>query len=305
MDEDVNWMEVSFTVPGELAEALSDNLGRFVRNGVVIESVTAFDPQEYEFKPTGDVRVFGYLAYDEHIEETRQRLEEALWHLGQIVPIPQPAYKLIHDEDWMAAWKKHYHPIEIGRQWLILPAWMDPKPEEQRIVVKIDPAMAFGTGTHPSTQLCLQAIEQYLEPDQDVMDVGCGSGILAISALKLGARFALAVDTDKVAVRATRKNADNNGIQAQMEIGQGSLQNILDGGFSIKQAPFVLANILAPVIIRLFHEGLGELVAPGGVLVLSGILETQVPSVMGAVHQAGLSLIKQYQCDDWVALVVG
>ena len=298
-------MEVSFTVPGELAEALSDNLGRFVRNGVVIESVTAFDPQEYEFKPTGDVRVFGYLAYDEHIEETRQRLEEALWHLGQIVPIPQPEYKLIHDEDWMAAWKKHYHPIEIGKQWLIMPAWMDPKPEEQRIVVKIDPAMAFGTGTHPSTQLCLQAIEQYLEPDQDVMDVGCGSGILAISALKLGARFALAVDTDKVAVRATRKNADNNGIQAQLEIGQGSLQSILDGGFSIKQAPLVLANILAPVIIRLFNEGLGELVAPGGVLVLSGILETQVPPVMEAVQQAGMSLIKQYQCDDWVALVVG
>ena len=298
-------MEVSFTVAGELAEALSDYLGRFVRNGVVIESVTVFDSQELEFKPTGEVRVFGYLAYDEHIEETRQRLEEALWHLGQIVPIPQPAYKLIHDEDWMAAWKKHYHPIEIGKQWLIIPAWMDPKPEEQRIVVKIDPAMAFGTGTHPSTQLCLQAIEQYLEPDQDVMDVGCGSGILAISALKLGARFALAVDTDKVAVRATRKNADNNGIQAQLEIGQGSLQNILDGGFSIKQAPLVLANILAPVIIRLLHIGLGELVAPGGVLVLSGILETQVPPVMEAVQETGMSLIKQYQCDDWVALVVG
>jgi ribosomal protein L11 methyltransferase len=303
--ENFRWLEVSITCSGELAEALAEALSRFAENGVVIESITTFDTDEYEFKATGNVKVIAYLDNNTQLETTRQQLEEALWHFSQIVPIPAPEYRLIQDEDWMAAWKKHYQPIKVGRKWLILPAWLEADPGEHRTIIRIDPAMAFGTGAHPSTQLCLLAIEDHLLPGQNVIDLGCGSGILAIAALKLGAADALAVDTDEQAVIATQNNARINGIHNHLATSQGSIQKILQGDFAIKQAPFVLANILAPVLMRLFKEGLADILTPGGKLVLAGILDNQVDDVIAAAKTARLALIAHYQHEDWVALVVG
>ena len=125
-----------------------------------------------------------------------------MWYLNAIRQLPQPVYSEIADQNWMAAWKEHYHPIVIGKKLLILPAWMEQK-DMTRVAVKIDPSMAFGTGTHPSTQLCLELIEDYTQPGQPVIDIGCGSGILSIAALKLGASHALAVDIDAESVKAT------------------------------------------------------------------------------------------------------
>ena len=117
-------------------------------------------------------------------------LMATLAYLGRIQPIPEPAYRPIQDEDWMSSWKEHYHPIPIGQRLLVLPAWIE-QSDPSRIAVKIDPSMAFGTGTHPSTQLCLEMVEKYTRPGQPVIDVGCGSGILSIAALKLGAASVL------------------------------------------------------------------------------------------------------------------
>lgn len=305
MADTFRWLQMSITCSGELAEAIAEAMSRFVKEGVAIESVTTFDTENYEFKSTGDAKVSVYLENDDALESTRQRLEEVVWHFSQIVPIPAPEFKQIQDEDWMAAWKKNYQPIKVGIKFLVLPSWMEASTGETRTIIRIDPAMAFGTGTHPSTQLCLLAIEDHLKPGLDVIDLGCGSGILAIAALKHGAKYALALDTDQNAVIATKANAAINGIQENLDTFKGSLDDILDGDYQIKQASFVMANILAPVIIKLFKEGLSLTLKPGGLMILAGILENQAEEVLTAVKTSGLHLIQKYQQDDWVALVVG
>ena len=304
MAEGVYWIEVMLTCSGELAETIAEALGRFVSNGVVIESETEFDEIEQENRPTGKIRVFGYLPFDKHIEKTRQDLEEVLWHLGQIQELPKPEYKPIYDQDWMTSWRKHYQPIQVGKQLLILPAWMETKPEYTRKIVRINPNLAFGTGTHPSTQLSLQALEELLQPGQNVIDIGCGSGILSIAALKLGAEHVLAVDVDNQAVRSTKQNAELNSILPNLETSKGSVREILNGDFSISQAPLVLVNILAPIIIRLFKDGLASVLKPGGNIVLAGILSPQVPVVEAAANEAGLGLVAQLEYEDWVALIM-
>jgi len=299
------WLEVSLICNGELAEAAAEVFSRFAPDGVVIEAVTRYDPEQHEQVPTDDVRVAAYLPQDEAIEPTRLQLEEAFWHLRQIESFPELQFKSVEDQDWMAAWKQHYQPLKIGNKWLVLPAWIPSDPTETRTVVCIDPAMAFGTGTHPSTQLCLLAIEDYLVPNQAVIDLGCGSGILAIAALKAGASFSLALDTDPLAVQATQRNAQLNQVQSNLQVAQGSLVDILAGRFNLKQAPLVLANILAPVLVSLFPQGLAQLLQPNGRIVLSGILENQADDVISAGRVAGLELIQQYQAEDWLALVMG
>jgi len=293
-----HWLEVSLALENELAEAVAEVLGRFCQNGVVVESNKIKDEQ---VDPDAPVRVYGYLPANAHLEDNKQRLLESLWHLSAIQPLPDASFRLLEDEDWMAAWKQHYRPIPIGRRLLILPTWYETY-DTKRLPVRIDPSMAFGTGTHPTTQLCLEMTEKYTLPGRPVIDIGCGSGILSIAALKLGASHALGVDTDEVAVTSTLENAAANGVIENMESGLGSLESVRNGVFSIKTAPLVLANILATVIVRLLNEGLGETITSDGVLVLSGILETQANDVHQAAQQNGLAFLEKMQIEDWVAL---
>jgi ribosomal protein L11 methyltransferase len=307
------WLEVSLIVDGELAEPVAEVLARFIPEGVVIEStaVTA-NPDDSEGHAIGPLRVFGYLPMDEQIETTRRRLEESLWYLGRIRPLPPAQFQPIQQTNWAEAWKQHYRPIEIGQRLVIVPAWLE-TPAGGRIPIRIDPGMAFGTGTHPTTQLCLELIETFYETrasldplrnwhEVDVIDVGCGTAILAIAALKLGAHHALGVDIDADAVKAAQENAETNGVNEKLELGLGSLEEIRRGEFSIRQAPLVLANILAPVLVRLLVEGLADLLTPGGLLVLSGILAEQAGDVDAAALRCGLKPIERRQIGDWVAL---
>lgn len=311
----MNWLEVSLIVDGELAEAVADVLARFAPNGVVTESTGVKYVDEENIGVTvGPISVRAYLEVNDQLDETRQKLEESLFYLGMIQPLPAPVYKQIADRNWMEAWKEHYKPISIGKRLMIVPAWMD-SPEPSRIPIKIDPGMAFGTGTHPTTQLCLELIEKAImdhggwrmekainhEP-LSIIDVGCGSGILSIAALKLGAKTALGVDIDIESVKNSRENADKNGIGAELILGQGSVAEVKAGQFAFASAPLVVANILAPVIIRLFGAGLAELVEPGGAVILSGILSEQAERVREAAQAKGLVLTEQRQMGDWVAL---
>ncbi len=304
------WLEVSLVVDGELAEAVAEVLSRYAPGGGVAIESTAVEstPNDTEGHTIGPLRVSDYLPVDEALEETRRKLDEALWYLGRIQELPAAEYRTVKETDWAEAWKEHYHPIGVGKNLMIVPAWLEP-PGDERIVIRMDPGMAFGTGTHPTTQLCLEVIESWVnrkKPEAgswDVIDVGCGSGILSVAALKLGARHALAVDIDNLAVKVSRENAALNGVEDRLETGTGSAKEVRQGLFSLRQAPLVLANILAPILVRLLdEEGLAELVAPGGGLVLSGIIETQVDEVIAAGKRAGLSLVDQRQIKDWVAL---
>ena len=207
----------------------------------------------------------------------------------------------------MEAWKEYYKPILIGQRVVIVPAWLE-SPDPDRVAIKIDPGMAFGTGTHPTTQLCLELIEKAIldtrksNSEYRVIDIGCGSGILSIAALKLGATSALGVDIDIESVVNSRENAEKNGIGAEFIIGQGSVAEVKAGKFAYASAPLVVANILAPVIIRLFDVGLADLVDEGGQLVLSGILAEQAEKVIEAASAKGLVLTNKRQMKDWVAL---
>ncbi len=300
---DAKWLEVSLTVDGELAEAVAEVLDRFASGGVVVESNVKYKTVEDEGTPYGPVKVFGFLDVDSSLEEKRQKLEEALWYLNAIRPLPQPVYREIEDQNWMTAWKEHYKPIEIGKKLLILPAWIDQK-DMSRVAVKIDPSMAFGTGTHPSTQLCLELVEDYAQPGKSLIDIGCGSGILSIAALKLGASHALAVDIDAESVKETLKACGYNQVAERIETGQGSVTEIVRGDFSLKQAPLVLANILAPVLIRLFDAGMADTIESGGVIILAGILAEQGESVRESAESKGLTFIEERHKGDWVALVM-
>lgn len=298
----MNWLEVSVTVDGELAESVADVFARFAPNGVMTEQGVKFNDEEDEGTATGPITVRAYLEVNEQLEETRQKLEESLFYLGMITPVPTPVFKQIADQNWMEAWKQHYKPILIGKGLLILPAWMD-SPDPKRIPIKIDPGMAFGTGTHPTTQLCLELMEVSAgNPLTTVIDVGCGSGILSIAALKLGAEKVLGVDIDIESVKNSRENADINEIGQGLLLGQGSVTEILAGSFQFKSAPLVVANILGPILIRLFDAGLADLVEPGGEIIVSGILDHQAESVIAAGQAKGLKRSDMRQMGDWVAI---
>ncbi len=299
---EAKWLEISMVVDGELAEAVAEVLDRFTTGGVVVESDVKYKDNEDVGTPYGPVRVYAYLENNANIEHDRQKLEEALWHLHFIRELPQPSYRPIVEENWMNAWKEHYHPIPIGKKLLVLPAWIKQE-DSERIAIKIDPSMAFGTGTHPSTQLCLQLIEEYTEPGKPVIDIGCGSGILSVAAIKMGASHALGVDIDPESVKATGEAAEANEVKDAIEVGLGSVDEIKAGHFSLKQAPVVLANILAPVLIRLFEGGMAELVEPGGVIILAGILAEQADSVIDSAGKHGLTYVEKRTSGDWVALV--
>ena len=302
----MNWLEVSLTVNGELAEAVADVLARFAYSGVMMEQGVKYTDEEDAGTPTGPITVRAYLEMNDQIEETRQKLEESLYYLGRIQPLPAASYKQIADQNWMEAWKQHYKPILIGERLVIVPAWMD-SPDPNRIPIKIDPGMAFGTGTHPTTQLCLELMEKFFEDGSSVrgpgsvIDVGCGSGILSIAALKLGAASALGVDIDAGSIVNARENADTNQIGDELMLEVGSVQEILDGRFAFRKANLVLANILAPVIVRLFDAGLAELIEENGVIILSGILDEQAFRVIEAAQAKGLKMNERKQIGDWVA----
>ncbi|RJP50792.1 MAG: 50S ribosomal protein L11 methyltransferase [Anaerolineaceae bacterium] len=309
----MNWLEVSLTVDGDLAESVADVLARFAPNGVMTEQGVRFVNDEDEGTATGPITVRAYLEVNDQLEEMRQKIEESLYYLGMITPVPTPTYKQIADQNWMEAWKQHYKPILIGERLLILPAWLE-NPDPKRTPIKIDPGMAFGTGTHPTTQLCLELMEISFEERRKTkegdsfifplscIDVGCGSGILSIAAIKLGATSVLGVDIDIESVRNSRENANVNGVGEELLLGQGSVAEILQGNFPFKSAPLVVANILAPVLIRLFDAGLADLIEPDGEIILSGILDHQAENVIEAGQAKGLKRGEIRQMKDWVAI---
>lgn len=302
------WLEVSVITDGEAAEAVAEVLRPFAyQDGVVLEQlgdVHDLDPNALESTITVKI----YLPEDQDTPALRHRVEEILYHMGRLYLIPPPTFRKLEEEDWANAWKAHYHPFRIGQRIWIQPSWLNSDEQKQAnsdlqpddVVLILDPGMAFGTGTHPTTQMCLQALEQIVQPGMAVLDVGTGSGILAIAAAKLGAQKIWGVDTDNLAIKTAVANAHQNDIHS-FNAWQGSLSSVHDRAWDV-----VVVNILAPVISALLRDdGLMTYVTPNGRLILSGIIDEQADDIETAVAQAGGYILQRLTVRDWIAFVVG
>jgi len=288
----MEWLEVSVTVVPEAAEAVAEVFSRYAPQGVVIDLGT--DDQT----AVQQVTVKAYLAVDNAIAEHRQKVEEALWHLHHIWPvIPDPVFTLIRDQDWTAGWKESIPVLHLGRRVVVKPSWREYTIQPNELLLEMDPGLAFGTGLHPTTQLCVEALEDLVQPGMRVLDLGTGTGILALVAAKLGAAEVLAVDNDVNAVAVARRNARNNTAAHQIRVLHGSLAEVGE------PYALVVANILAHVIVTMAASGLATRLRRGGALVVSGILEEQADEVAVALTAQGLAITERRQRDDWVALV--
>lgn len=296
------WLEVSVLVDGEAAEAVSEALRPFAYNeGVVLEQMGDEDsPDPTALEPEVAVKIYLPAAADN--PAVRRQIEEKLYFLGRLYPIPAPDFRQLEEQDWANAWKEHYHPFRVGRRLWVQPSWAEAAEakEEGSVSLTLDPGMAFGTGLHPTTQSCLQALERLVKPGMSLLDVGAGSGILAIAAAKLGAVEVWAVDNDEVAVAAAAANAERNGVLDRVNVFQGTLLDVRRNNWDL-----VAVNILAPVIESLLREhGLLDFVAEDGRLILSGIIEEQAAGVTAAVAAGGGIVAETLTIRDWVSLIV-
>ena len=303
------WLEISVRTDGEGAEAVAEVLRPFAYQGSVVleqlgDEATA-DPDALETAVTVKI----YVAEEDDTPAMRRRIEEILYHMGRLYPMPEPVFHELADEDWANAWKNHYRPFRLGHRLKIWPTWLpresddDVRPDD--VVLILDPGMAFGTGLHPTTQGCLRALEDIVQPGMSVLDAGTGSGILAVAAVKLGAAEVAAFDTDSLAVRATADNAAQNGVADAIHCWRGELESVRDE-VARDSWDVVVANILAPVIIQLLDEkGLLDYVAAEGRLILSGIILEQGPAVEAAITGAGGRVERTITAGDWVTYIAG
>jgi ribosomal protein L11 methyltransferase len=324
----MTWLELSVDVEPEAVESVSELLAQYGYNGgVVVDQpiIPGADGPEYSFDTSRPVTLRTYLPLDERAEESRQWIEQALWHFGQMRAVGLLSVRPLEEEDWANAWKQHYTIQRIGAHTVIVPSWLEYEPQPGDIVLRLDPGMAFGTGLHPTTQLCIGFIEQYIKPGMQVLDLGCGSGILAIAAARLGATV-LALDTDAIAVTATRENVDRNDVAGQVSVAEGSLGSgaALDhwlhpttddrrptnadesyGQWSVVSGQWsfdlIVANIIARVLSALAADMAGALTADG-TLIASGIIADREHEVVAAFTGAGLTPLERRQDGDWVAL---
>ena len=297
-----NWIEITAHVDGEAAEAVAEVLRRHVHQGVAIEYALPEDglwPDE-PLLPDKPLIVRAYIPADDRADATCRQIEEGLHYLNMIYPVPPPIFRPVVEEDWAEAWKQHYHPVRVGQHILVKPAWAETDIQPDDLVIEMDPGMAFGTGTHPSTQLCLKACEWFVKQGMCVLDLGTGSGILAIAAAKLGARRVIARDLDETAVRAAQENVIRNGVGKTVIVQHGSLEGLIT---SDRRFDLVLVNILAKTIIEMSANGLGFVMWPGCRLVASGIVQSQVEDTVAALDKAGLKLLGQEAMGDWVMLI--
>lgn len=298
------WLEVSVLADGEAAEAVADALRPIAyQDGVVLEQrgdPHSVDPSALE--PEVIVKI--YLPGEEDTSERRQRIREVLYYLGRLYPVPEPTFRKLEDQDWAEAWKAHYSPFRVGERLWIRPSWAatDESLAPGDVVLTLDPGMAFGTGLHPTTQMCLQVLERLVQPGMCVLDIGTGSGILSIAALRLGAGSALAVDTDPQALAAAGENARINGVAGQVVVREGTLTDVAERG----KWDLVLVNILAPVIVGMLQDdGLLDYATKDGRLVLSGIIDEQAMAVRGTLAEAGGIVVDEFNIRDWVTLIAG
>jgi ribosomal protein L11 methyltransferase len=320
----MTWLELSVQVDNEAVESVSELLARYGYNGGVVAE-PAWTPgdegPEFSYDPSRPVTLRTYIPLDAQAEDVRQHIEQALWHLGQMRPISPLQARPLEEEDWANAWKQHYSVLRVGERTVVVPSWLEYEPRPDDVPIYLDPGMAFGTGLHPTTQLCLRLLERYARPGLRTLDLGTGSGILAIAAARLGAGPVLALDNDPVAAQVAAENIEINKIGHAITAATGSLGagqhmghwltgDFGEGAADAKQEPaaeqpqfdLIAANLIAKVLVILAGDMAAALV-PGGTLISSGIIDSKEADVLAAFEAAGLRQLERHQEGEWLALV--
>ena len=308
----MKWSEFAIQTTNEAVEPVSNILHEAGASGVVIEDplelvkerenvfgeIYHLNPDDY---PNEGVVIKAYLPVNSFLGDTIDAIKESIntlllfdIDLGKnVVSISE-----VNEEEWATAWKKYYNPVKISERFTIVPTWEDYTPvSSDELIIELDPGMAFGTGTHPTTVMCIQALERTVRPGDLVVDVGTGSGVLSIAAALLDAKRIQSLDLDEVAVQSAIQNVELNNVQDKVTVSQG---NLLDG--VNEQADIVVANILAEVIMR-FTDDVAKVVKPGGHFIASGIIQTKKQDVKEAIIASGFTVEETILMEDWVAII--
>ena len=302
----MHWLELTVQTHPEAVESVSELLNRYTTGGVAIEEPIELidEGQEYRVLTGLPVKVHAYLPIDGKEEAARKQVAEGLWHLSSLGSqyVGDLQTRVVREEDWANAWKDYYHVTHIGQRLVIRPSWREYIPKNNEVVLELDPGMAFGTGLHPTTRLCLEQIEQRMQPEMRVLDLGTGSGILALAAAKLGAANVYCIDNSSVAVEGALDNVEMNHMSDRVNVVLGVLDET-EATRLAGQYDLVLANIIARVIGSI-ASNLAQVLAPGGILITSGIIEDRRHEAEEPLLATGLKLIDQVMIDDWITLIL-
>lgn len=282
----MEWTEVSITVPVERVDEAGDIAQMVVPYGIYIEDYSMLEDEVQQIahidlidedllgkdRSKGVVHI--YISPEDNPVEAVAFLKERYTQADIPFEINTTGCQ---EQDWLNNWKQYFNPIEVGEKILIRPTWRDKYDPKGRVVLNLDPGLAFGTGTHETTRLCLQAVEKYTTPDTEMLDVGCGSGILSVAALLLGAKSAVGVDIDEMAVKTAKENAVLNGVDDRFTVLAGNLTDKVEGKYNV-----VAANIVADAIIMLSKD-IKNYMYDDSVYIMSGIIDTRVDDVLNAI----------------------
>ncbi|MED1674368.1 50S ribosomal protein L11 methyltransferase [Pallidibacillus thermolactis] len=308
----MKWSEISIHTTNEAVEPIANILYEAGASGIVIED--SFDlnkdhPDQYgelyelnpDDFPEEGVIVKAYLPVNSFLGETVEQIKSAINNLLLFnidIGLNKVTISEVHEEEWSTAWKKYYHPVKISSKFTIVPTWEEYEPvSSDELMIELDPGMAFGTGTHPTTVMSIQALEQTVKKDDIVYDVGTGSGVLSIASAMLGAKHVLALDLDEIAVKSAELNIKINHIQDRITVKQN---NLLDG--ITEPADVIVANLLAEIIVR-FTDDAFRLVKDGGYFITSGIINQKRQEVEEHIKKAGFEIVETIVMEDWVTIV--
>lgn len=308
----LKWSEFSIHTTNEAVEPISNILHEAGASGVVIEDplelvkeredqfgeIYQLNPQDY---PEEGVIVKAYLPVNSFLGETVDEIKEAVNNLILFnIDIGKNSVSVseVNEEEWATAWKKYYHPVKISERFTVVPTWEEYTPvSSDELIIELDPGMAFGTGTHPTTVMSIQGLERFVKSDDVVIDVGTGSGVLSIASAMLGAKKVTALDLDEVAVESAKMNIKLNKVHPVVDV----FQNNLLEGIQVK-ADVIVANILAEVIVR-FTDAAAQCLKPGGYFITAGIIQQKKDEVKESIESAGFQIEETVQLEDWISFI--